>query len=105
MKRYKFQALVKPYTNDEGEARAKLSTGSHRMVVRAKNIETQRVQVFRALVDSEDDKPFRPEGPHIVVTLRVIGDDVCDYLEVGSHFSLWSGVEVGQGVVTGRLVL
>ena len=40
-----------------------------------------------------------------MVTLRVIGDDVSDYLEIGSHFSLWSGVDVGQGIVTRRLLV
>jgi hypothetical protein len=40
-----------------------------------------------------------------MVTLRVIGDDVSDYLEIGSHFSLWSGHDLGRGVVTRRLLL
>ncbi len=101
MKRYKFQALVRPATDDE--AREKLSSGSHRMVLRAENSETKRTQVFSALVDSDEEGPFRPGKPEIMVTLRVIGDDIDDYLEIGSHFSLWLGSDVGQGVVTRRL--
>ncbi len=103
MKRYKFQALVTPYPTED--ARAKLSAGSHRMVLRAESSETHRTQVFSALVDGDGEGagPFRPGKPHLVVTLRVIGDDVSDYLDIGSHFSLWSGVDVGQGVVTRRL--
>jgi len=73
------------------------------MVLRAANSETRRSQVFRVLVDAEDDGPFRPGSPQIMVTLRVVGDDVSDYLEIGSHFSLWLGHDVGQGVVTRRL--
>jgi len=103
MKRYKFQALVRPSADDEGEARATLTSGSHRMVLRAQNSETKRSQVFSALVDSDEEGPFRPGKPEIVVTLRVIGDDVADYLDIGSHFSLWLGSDVGQGVVTRRL--
>jgi hypothetical protein len=103
MKRYKFQALVTPATDDDGEAREKLSSGSHRMVLRAQNNETRRTQVFSALVDGEDEGPFRPGKPEVVVTLRVIGDDVTDYLDIGSRFSLWHGTDVGQGVVTRRL--
>ena len=102
MKRYKFQALVTPSVTD-GEAREKLSYGSHRMVLRAENNQTKRSQVFSALVDAEGEEPFRPGRPEIVVTLRVIGDDVADYLDIGSHFSLWLGSDVGQGVVTRRL--
>jgi hypothetical protein len=105
MKRYKFQALVKPSPDADDEARAGLSSGSHRMVLRAENSETRRVQVFSALVDSDEGGPFRAGSPHIMVTLRVIGDDVGEFLEIGSHFSLWSGGDVGHGVVTRRLHL
>ena len=45
----------------------------------------------------------QPGKPEVVVTLRVIGDDLADYLDIGSHFILWSGRDVGQGVVTRRL--
>ena len=103
MKRYKFQALVTPYPDKDGDARAKLSSGSHRMVLRAENSETHRTQVFSALVDGEDAGPFLAGNPQVMVTLRVIGDDVTDYLDIGTHFSLWHGSDVGEGVVTRRL--
>ncbi|HTX25578.1 MAG TPA: hypothetical protein VME19_01025 [Streptosporangiaceae bacterium] len=102
MKRYKFQALLTP-SADDGEGIDRLSFGSHRVVLRAENNQTRRSQVFSALVDADGAGPFRPGKPEIVVTLRVIGDDVADYLEIGSHFSLWLGTDVGQGVVTRRL--
>ncbi|MGH3195100.1 MAG: hypothetical protein ACRDNT_04020 [Streptosporangiaceae bacterium] len=103
MKRYKFQALVTPYPGEDGDARATLGSGSHRMVLRAENSETRRSQVFSALVDGDDAGPFRAGSPQIMVTLRVVGDDVGDYLEIGSHFNPWLGGDVGQGVVTRRL--
>ena len=105
MQRYKFQALVTPYADHEGDARAKLSSGSHRMVLRAENSETHRSEVFSALVDGEDDGPFRAGSRQIMVTLRVVGDNIADYMDIGSHFSLWSGHDVGRGVVTRRLHL
>jgi hypothetical protein len=105
MQRYKFQALVTPFADDDGDARSKLSSGSHRMVLRAENSVTHRSQVFSALVDGEDDGPFRAGSPQIMVTLRVVGEDIADYLGIGSHFSLWLGRDVGQGVVTRRLLL
>ena len=105
MQRFKFQALVTPNADDDDDARAKLSSGSHRMVLRAQNSETRRSQVFSALVDGEDDGPFRAGSPQIMVTLRVVGDDVSDYLGIGSHFSLWLGTDIGRGVVTRRLLL
>ena len=39
-----------------------------------------------------------------MVTLSVIGDDLADYLDIGSHFVLWSGRDAGEGVVTRRLL-
>jgi hypothetical protein len=101
MQRLKFQALVTP--DQGGDARAKLSSGSHRMVLRVENSETHRTQVFSALVDSADEGSFGPGKPQVMVTLRVVGDDVSDYLDIGSHFSLWNGGDIGQGVVTRRL--
>ena len=103
MQRYKFQALVTPVEDDDGDARAKLSSGSHRMVLRAQNSETHRSQVFSALVDGGEGEYLRAGSPQIMVTLRVIGDDVSDYFDIGSHFSLWSGHDLGRGVVTRRL--
>ena len=105
MKQYKFQALVTPYRDVDGGSRDKLSSGSHRMVLRARNTETHRSQVFSALVDGEDEEPFRPGQRQIMVTLRVVGDDVTEYLDVGSHFNLWLGSDIGEGVVTRRLRL
>jgi hypothetical protein len=103
MKQYKFQALVTPYRDEDGGSREKLSSGSHRMVLRARNNETHRSQVFSALVDGEDEEPFRAGRPQIMVTLRVVGDDVTEYLDVGTHFNLWLGSDIGEGVVTRRL--
>lgn len=105
MQRFKYQALVTPFADDDGGARSMFSAGSHRVVLRAENSETHRSQVFQALVDGEDGGPFRAGSPQIMVTLRVIGDDVSDYFEIGSHFSLWSGHDLGRGVVTRRLLL
>ena len=103
MKRYKFQALVTPVP--DGAGTSALTSGSHRMVLRAENAETHRTQVFSALVDTEDSDPYQSGKPEVVVTLRVVGDDVADYLDIGSRFSLWLGDDVGQGVVTRRLLL
>jgi len=39
----------------------------------------------------------------MLVTLRLAGDDVTDYFEIGGHFDLWLGNDIGQGIVTRRL--
>ena len=103
MKRYKFQALVTLYAGKGGEPGARLDPAPRRMVLRGRNDQTRRSQFFTALVSCEDDRPFRPGSPQVLVTLRLAGDDVADYFGIGGHFDLWLGGEVGRGIVTRRL--
>ncbi len=103
MKRYKFQAMVTLYAPADGEPGVQLGPAPCRMVLHARSSETHRNQVFSALVASEDAGPFRPGGSRVLVTLRLVGDDVSDYLNIGSRFHLWLGSDVGLGVVTRRL--
>jgi hypothetical protein len=73
------------------------------MILRGRNDESGRSQVFTALVSCDDDGLFRPGSPRRLVMLQLAGDDVADYLHIGGHFDLWLGGDVGDGVVTRRL--
>ena len=103
MKRYKYQALVNLYAGSDGDPHAKLGPAPRRMVLRGRNKESGRSQVFTVLVSSDDAGPFRPGNPRVLATVRVVGDDVADYLEIGGHFNLWLGSDIGEGVITRRL--
>lgn len=103
MKRYKFQALVTMGEDGDGGSGTVLGSASRRMVLRSRNSETGHNQIFTALVSCEDEAPFRPHGHQMLVTLRLAGDDVTDYLASGKHFDLWLGSDVGHGIVTRRL--
>jgi hypothetical protein len=104
MKNYKFQALVTLYPAGNDDPYARLSPAPQRIVLRARNDTTKRSQVFNALISSDDSgRPFKPGSPRVIVTLRLAGDDVSDYLNIGGHFDLWLGRDIGQGVVTRRL--
>ena len=105
MKRYKFQALVTMGKDGGGGPRVTLGSAPRRLVLRGRNDETGHSQVFSALVSCEDEAPFRPHGRQMLVTLRLAGDDVADYLESGRRFDLWLGGDVGHGVVTRRLFI
>ena len=59
VKRYKFQALVTLYAGSDGDPYAKLGSAPRRMVLRGRNEESGRSQVFTALVSCDDDAPFR----------------------------------------------
>ncbi len=103
VKRYKFQALVTLYASGDGDRHAKLGSAPRRMVLRGRNEGSGRSQVFTALVSCDDDGPFRAGSPSVLATLRLAGDDVADYLGIGSRFDLWLGSDIGKGVVTRRL--
>ena len=93
---YKFQAMVKPLAG--GGAPVAIDSALHRMVVHADASAAHGDQMFNALVSGESSM-----GSYTIVTLRLDGDDVGDYLSVGGHFRLWLGIDVAEGVITRRL--
>jgi hypothetical protein len=103
VKRYKFQALVTFYPESAAAPGGNPGSSPRRMVLRGRNEQSHHSQVFTALVSCDDNEPFRPGSPRVLATLRLAGDDVADYLDVGSHFNLWLGEDVGEGVITRRL--
>ena len=103
MKRYKYQALVTLYPDSDAAQHGTLDSAPHRMVLRGRNTESGRSQVFSALISCDDPKPFRPGSPRVLATVWLSGDDVADYLAVGEHFDLWLGNTIGDGVITRRL--
>jgi len=103
VKRYKFQALVMLHPAGSGRPCPELGPAPHRMVLRGWSPETGRSQFFTALVSCEDGGQHRLGSPRAEVTLRVAGDDVAEYLDVGRQFGLWLGEDVAEGVVTRRL--
>ncbi len=103
MKRYKFQALVTMAADSDGGPDVGLGFAPRRIVLRGQNDQTGHSQIFSALVSCEDEVPFRPHGRQLLITLRLAGDDVADYLHIGGRFDLWLGGDVGHGIVTRRL--
>ena len=103
VKRYKFQALVTLHAASDGQPRPELGPAPRRMVLRGRSGDTGHSQLFSVLISCDNDRAFGQGSPRAEVTLRVAGDDVADYLGVGSQFGLWLGGQVGEGVVTRRL--
>jgi hypothetical protein len=100
---YKFQALVTLHPADDGGPSPKLDEAPRRMVLRGRSVVSGHSQFFSVLVSRDGEMPFRHGSPRVQITLRVAGDDVADYLDVGSHFNLWLGEDVADGIVTRRL--
>jgi hypothetical protein len=103
VKHYKFQALIRLYPDGDEGSCARLEPAPRRMVLRGLNAETHRSQVFSALVSCDDGGPFRPGSDRVLATLRLVGDDVPDYVGIGGHFDLLLGRKIGEGVITRRL--
>jgi hypothetical protein len=106
LKRYKYRALVKlDLATGAWGADVPLPEEGGRVVVRAHHHETHRSKIFSALVTCARDEPLRAADHSTQLTMTVLGDDACDYLEPGDTFVLWRGHEIGQGVISRRLFL
>ena len=57
MKQYKFQALVRLYTDGDGKPLTALGTAPRRVVLRGRNEEDGRSQVYNALVSALSAAP------------------------------------------------
>jgi hypothetical protein len=51
----------------------------------------------------EDAAPLRP-GDQVLVTARVTDDVADEYLDAGQRFTLWSGGQVGHGIVYRKVI-
>ncbi len=102
MKRYKFRALVTLDRQPDGETPIPVG-GVQRFVLRSKHHQTHDSQVFSALVTNNGEDSIPMTAGHVMVTVTLMGDEPRQYFEIGDHFSLWRGRDVGSGVVTRRL--
>jgi uncharacterized protein (DUF2249 family) len=107
MKRYKYRAFVKLGTPADGKsAGPPLPETGGRVAVRARHHDTHRSKIFSALVTTTHGELLQAAADHsIELTMIVLGDDACDYLEAGDSFALWRGQDIGQGVISCRLFL
>jgi len=102
VKQYKYSALVRLNPPSDVSAEPELPAAGGRVVVRARHHDTRMSKIFSALVSNAQDRTVRANRS-IQLTLTVLGDDACDYLEAGDSFTLWRGHDIGQGVISRRL--
>ena len=103
VKRYKFQALVTLYA--AGDATRTRSWDPRRAgwCCEAGAKDPGAVRFSLPWSAATTTGRSAPGARSVLATLRLAGDDVADYLGIGSHFDLWLGSHVGKGVVTRRL--
>jgi hypothetical protein len=102
VKQYKYSALVRLNPPSDVSAEPELPVAGGRVVVRARHHDTRISKIFSALVSNAQDHTARANRS-IQLTLTVLGDDACDYLDAGDSFTLWRGHDIAQGVISRRL--
>lgn len=105
MKRYKFQALVTLGHPAKGGLAEMPGGQTRRMVLRAQHHQTHASQFFTALVTDNGENPSWLGDDHVIMTVALVGDDTSEYFDIGDHFALWLGSDIGRGVVTRRLFI
>jgi hypothetical protein len=77
---------------------------THSLMVRACSLrEPGHVRCFATEMCWDDDQPLHP-GERSMVTITVYDDEAAAYLDAGQRFTLWSGVDVGQGIISRRVL-
>lgn len=103
MRRYKFQALVTLGGSGNGKSTPIPAGQVKRFVLRGHHYQTHDTQMFSALVSNNGEAAPLPEADRMIVTVALVGEEPREYFDIGAHFSLWRGQEVGSGIVTRRL--
>jgi len=109
MRQIRFRALI---TLDPAAARPVNSlrpaagtypSHTRALMVRARSRRDPSIsRIFPSQICRDDGQPLHP-GDHTVVTVTVTGQDAPAFFDAGCHFTLWSGSDVGDGVVSRRV--
>lgn len=51
----------------------------------------------------DDEERTLRGGDHALVTITVTDEHAPEFLDAGQHFTMWSGTEVGHGVISRRV--
>lgn len=102
---HKFQAMVTTGSGAE-DMLAEVQPGQmRRMLVHGEHQENHNRKFFSALVTNNGGGSLSAADGPAMLTVALAGDDVAEYFDIGSSFSLWLGGDVGRGIVTRRLFL
>lgn len=109
MRRVRFRAII---TLDHTHARLgtplhpaakEYPNHTHALVVRARRPRPPGYsRSFPAEICWDDEQPLHP-GDRAVVTITVTDDEADAFFAAGQRFTLWSGGDVGRGVVSRRV--
>jgi hypothetical protein len=111
MRQFKFRALVtldavQPRTGGLHPAASEYPNHTRALMIRAEPLRAGvgPARCFPAELWRDDDEPALRAGDRAVITARVTGDQADAFLDCGQHFVLWSGGEVGHGIIYRRVL-
>ena len=103
MRTFRFRALVSLNAREPAIPARHYPNGPHMVLVQASPPgQPGCYRDFRAALCRDDELPLQPGAP-AVVTLTIAGDEAGSYLRPGQHFTLWSGTDIGHGVISRRV--
>jgi hypothetical protein len=75
---------------------------THGLMIQAHSPQTGLARYFPAELCWDSEQPLHP-GDRAVVTITVTDDEAGAFFGAGQRFTLWSGGDVGRGVVSRRV--
>ena len=73
------------------------------LVVRARPLRNAgSIRYFPAEICWDSEQPLHP-GDRATVTITVTDDEASAYLDTGQRFALWSGGDVGHGIIARKV--
>jgi hypothetical protein len=102
VKTYRFRAIVTLDAAARDVPALHYPGGVHAVMVHACRRDAPGCdRYFPAGLCRDDERPLGP-GDHAQVTITVTDDEAMSYLGPGQRFTLWTGGEVGHGIISRR---
>ena len=102
MQTFRFRALVTLHEGAPDVPAARWPIGRHTVMVHACRLGRQDCyRHFPAAVCKDDGQPLH-SGERAVVTVTLADDDAAKFFGPGQNFTLWTGTDVGHGIVSRR---
>lgn len=103
MKTFRFRALVTLEATAHEAPASHYAGGAHAVMVHASSRSRPGCdRYFPAALCRDDEQPLKP-GHRAVVTITLTDDEAMNYLAPGQPFTLWTGGEVGHGIISRRV--
>jgi hypothetical protein len=104
VRQYKYRAVVSLDSAARNAPAWGYPSGTHAVMIRCSHLAAPALcRYFPAAIYQLDDRPLAPGEAGVVVTIEVADDAATEFLGPGQHVSLWTGGDIGHGVISRRV--